>query len=387
MKILQIYELGPLDGKNVYNGIDVAILELSRHLSELGHDVTILTGAGKNGHGVKKIDGIKIIPADFAGLMRRTWDPVNLKFSRQVTFPPLALKERLGGYDIYHGHIYTSGLLAAYLARRNGAVSVNTIHGSYYPVWGKIAPPPVAGFYKFGERILAPLLARLCDLQIHTGGYFAEQVIRWGGPKDAVKVIHNGASPEMFNPDVSPAEFSKNGQIIFTARRLVRKNGIEHAIEALPRVLKEKECHLLIAGGGPERERLESLAKRLGVSEHVTFLGTLPHEQIPAYLSLADIVVIPSLIEASSLFMLEAMATGKPIIATRTGGIPEIMKNGNGILIDPANAKELAEKILLLNDSKTRESLGKNAYRDAMQFTWGNIAKKTEKEYLRILED
>lgn len=385
MKILQIYELGPLDGRSVYTGIDVAILELSRSLLELGHDVTILTGAGKNGCNCTKIDDIEVISIDFGGLMQKTWDPVNLKFLRQAAFPLIALKEKLEGFDIYHGHVYTSGLLAAYLARRNGGAAVNTIHGSYYPIWEELASPPIAGFYKVSERILAPLLARLCDLQIHTGGYFAEQVIKWGAPKDAIKVIHNGANPEMFNPNVAPAEFEGNGPIIFTARRLVKKNGVKHLIEAMPYVIKEKDCHLLIAGGGPERARLESLGERLGVSEHVTFLGMLPHEQIPSYLALADIVVIPSLIEASSLFVLEAMAMGKPVIASRTGGIPEIVNNGSGMLVSPANARELAEKILMLYDSTEREKLGRNAYRQATRFTWKRIAKKTERGYLRIL--
>jgi glycosyltransferase involved in cell wall biosynthesis len=329
MKILQIYELGPLDRENVCNGIDVAILELSRHLTELGHDVTILTGAGKNGCNRTKIGGIEVIPIDLAGLMKKTWDPVNLKFLRQATFPLIALKEKLDGFDIYHGHIYTSGLLAAYLAKKNHGKSVNTIHGSYYPIWEEIAPFPIAGFYKASERVLAPLIARLCDLQIHTGGYFAKQVIEWGAPEDAIKVIHNGANPEVFNPDVTPAEFGKNGPIIFTARRLVRKNGLEHLIEAVSYVLKEKECHLLIAGGGPEKARLKSRAERLGIFKHVTFLGMLPHEQIPPYLSLADIAVIPSIIEASSLFVLEAMAMGKPVIASNAGGIPDILIYGS----------------------------------------------------------
>jgi glycosyltransferase involved in cell wall biosynthesis len=384
MKILQIYELGPLDGENVCNGIDVAILELSRELCELGHDVTILTGAGANGNNAKEIGGIKIISSDFANLMKKTWDPVNLRFLRQAAFPLIALKEKLGGYDIYHGHIYTSGLLAAYLAKKNGGRAVNTIHGSYYPVWRDIASFPTAEFYKASERFLAPLLARLCDLQIHTGGYFAEQVMGWGAPKDRVEVIHNGANLDVFNPDIAPAEFDKNSPIIFTARRLVKKNGLEFLLEAMAIILKEKNCSLLIAGGGPEKGRLASLAKRLGISENVAFLGMLPHGQIPSYLALSDIVVVPSLIEASSLFVLEAMAMGKPVIATRTGGIPEIM-NGGGMLVSPASSKEIAEKILFLFDKKERDELGENAQRASMNLTWKEVAKRTEREYLRIL--
>jgi glycosyltransferase involved in cell wall biosynthesis len=384
MKILQIYELGPLDGTNVCSGIDVAILELSMGLGELGHDVTILTGAGKNGRARKEIDGIKIISTDFAKIMKGTWDPVNLRFLRQAAFPLIALKEKLSGFDIYHGHIYTSGLLGAYLAKKNHGKAVNTIHGSYYPVWGDIASFPIASFYRASERLLAPLLARFCDLQIHTGGYFAKQVMEWGALEDKVKVIHNGANSKMFNAEVTPAEFGKNGPIIFTARRLVRKNGLEFLLEAMALVLKEKKCSLLIAGGGPEKERLASLAKRLGISENVAFLGMLPHGQIPSYLALADIVVVPSLIEASSLFVLEAMTMGKPVIATKAGDIPEIM-NGSGVLVEPSDAEGLAEKILFLFDKKERDELGENAQRAAMSFTWAEAAKKTEREYLRIL--
>jgi glycosyltransferase involved in cell wall biosynthesis len=385
MKILQIYELGPLDAGKVCNGIDVAILELSRNLSKLGHEVTILTGAGGNGDFPNNIDGIKIITTDFAGIMKRTWDPINLKFFRQAAFPLIALREELDGYDIYHGHIYTSGLLAAYLARKNGGRAVNTIHGSYYPVWGTISPRPVSSFYRASERLLAPLLARLCSLQIHTGRYFAQQVVEWGASGDTIKVIHNGANHEVFNKGVVPADFEKNGPLIFTARRLVRKNGLEFLLEAVALVLKEKKCSLLIAGDGPEKERLISLTESLGISENVTFLGMLPHERVPSYLALCDFAVVPSLIEASSLFVLEAMAMGKPVIATRTGGIPEIMKNGSGILVEPSDAEALADKILMLLDHSEREKFAKNGRKEAANFTWEKAAKKTEREYLRIL--
>lgn len=387
MKILQIYELGPLNQTEVFNGIDVAILELSRHLSKLGHEVTILTGAGEAGEEHRNIDGINIISVDFIGIMKRTWSPWGLDLLRQLAFPIATIKKNFSGFDIYHGHIYTSGLLANYLARKYKGKVVNTIHGSYHPFWNTIDNPLKANFYQTGERILAPLLARLSDVQIHTGGYFAEQVVSWGVPQSKIKVIHNGVDLDTFNLRVKPAGFDKKTLVIFTARRLVRKNGVEYLIKAMKRVLREEECVLLIAGDGPEKTKLEALAERIDVSGNVTFLGLINHEQIPGYMALADIAVIPSIIEASSLFMLEAMAMQKPVIATRTGAIPEVITSNTGILVEPMNEKEMAEKIkLLLKDEDMRTRIARNAYKYVTKnYSWEEVSRKTEMEYRRIL--
>jgi glycosyltransferase involved in cell wall biosynthesis len=114
MKILHIFELGPLDNRAI-GGIEVAILELCKELVALGNDVTIMTGA-RNSCAEHYIDGVRILPVDCLNTMRLTWSNSNLKLSRQALFPLAMLKQRLRGYDIYHGHIYVSGIIASYLA-------------------------------------------------------------------------------------------------------------------------------------------------------------------------------------------------------------------------------------------------------------------------------
>lgn len=388
MRILQIFELVPPEGR-ASGGVEIAILSLSRELVKLGHEVTILTGMQKGfNHGPGEApEGIKIIPVEFAGLMERTYSSVNLKFLRQAVFPLAALKKRLGSYDIYHGHVYVSGFLAFLLARLAKAKAVNTIHGSYYSIWNLIENPFKAGFYKTSERLLAPMLAKLCDLQIHTGGYFAKQLVKWGAPLKKLRIIHNGVDPEIFNPRVKPAAIEREVPIIFTARRLVKKNGVEHLVRAMPLVLRERKCSLLIAGDGPERPRLRRIVEKLGLGECVTLLGQVPHDKVASYISLADLIVVPSMIEASSLFILEAMAMQRPVIAPRAGAIPEILSRENGVLINSVEERELAEKILsLLRDRSRREKLGMKAYRCVRRkFTWARVAKQTEEEYLRIL--
>lgn len=382
MRIMHIYELGPLGEDRAHSGVELAILGLCKHLAKLGHEVSIMAGAGVEGEQEEYYIGdVKVIPVDFLGAMKRTWSPSSLKFLRQLAFPLAAKK--CGGYDVYHGHIYTSGLLACYLARKNHAASVNTIHGSYYPVWREIEHLHKALFYMGGERCLAPFLAAHADLQIHTSEYFAEQVLKWGASKSKVKVIPNGVETEIFSH--SPRANDEN-PALFTARRLVKKNGLDYLIKSMT-LLNDLDCHLYIAGEGFEKQRLITLVEDLGLRDRITFAGLLKHHEIPGYLEKADIAVIPSIIEATSLFMLEAMAMGKAVVASRCGGLEEVINGDNGMLVEPRNEKALAEAIrFLLEDPERRVEMGEAAHEASKSYSWEKIAFTTEKEYKRITQ-
>lgn len=374
-------------------------MEISRELVALGHEVTVLTGARDVPH-EQIIDGVRVISIDFGGIMKSTWNGANLSFVRQALFPLVVLLNRPDTFDIYHGHIYSSGLIANHLARRSGGVAVNTIHGSYYPIWNKLTNPFAAMFYRTGERILAPALAKLSDIQFHTGDYFAKQVLAWGASPQKIKTIHNGADIDRFNPSVAQMIISNqiipqniaidlSIPVILTARRLVIKNGIDYLIRAFQLVLRETQCQLVIIGEGVERAALEELTHELNIQENVHFLGLIPHEQLPPYLALADIAVVPSLVEASSLFMLEAMAMEKPVIATNTGGLAEVLNPLIGILVEPMDTIGLANSILeLLCNEEKRLQLGKHARQYvASNHSWKNIALQMESEYMKLLAD
>lgn len=371
------------------------MLETSRELVALGHEVTILTGA-KDVPKEQDIDGVRVISIDAFGMMKYTWNSSSLSLSRQILFPITVFLNRPGKFDIYHGHIYSSGFIANYLARRSGGVAVNTIHGSYYPIWNQLTNPFAALFYKMAERILAPTLAKFSDIQFHTGNYFAQQVLLWGAPEHKIKTIHNGADIVKFNPSVpniiglehtTQVNVDPSVPVILTARRLVKKNGIDYLIRAVRLVSKEEKCQLVIIGEGEERTALEKLTQDLNVEEHVHFLGLVPHDQLPPYLALADIAVVPSLVEASSIFMLEAMAMAKPVIVTNVGGLPEIFDPSAGILVEPMDEMGLADAILeLLRNKEKRLQFGKQAREHVeTNFSWKRIAKQTESEYLKLL--
>lgn len=381
MRILHIYELGPLGEDRVHGGLEIAILELCKALTERGHEVSVLAGAGEDGNTERfRIGGVEIVPVDFLGLMRRTWSPSSLTTARQVFFP-LAAKN-LRGYDIYHGHVYVSGFLAWLMARGNNAVAVNTIHGSYYNVWEKIKPRGSAVVFKALERALVPFLGKIMDLQIHTSPSFARQAITWGLPRDKVRYIPNGVDPEVFNE--KPPIREAPGRI-FTARRLVKKNGLEHLIRAL-KYLDGMDYHLYIAGDGPEKGRLKGLSASLGLEKRVTFLGPLRHRDVAEQLARAEMAVIPSLVEATSLFMLEALAMGKLVIASDSEGLREVINGRNGVLVSPGDEKALAAAILssTANPNESRE-MRREAVKTAEKYPWKKIAELTDKEYERLM--
>ncbi|MCX9025943.1 MAG: glycosyltransferase family 4 protein [Candidatus Methanoperedens sp.] len=379
MKILQIYDLDPLSR---IGGIEVAIYELSRHLALLGHEVTVISGAdGVVGEHIR--EGVRFINIDRSGIIRATRSLPGLSLARQAAFLPVLISMQQEKYDIYHGHVYSSGIAANILARRNNGIAVNTIHGSYYPAWNQLADPLTAAFYKMGEKTLAPYLARICDLQIHACHYFARQVIKWGVNPDKIRVILNGVDIYRFDPSKITVEKKIERPVILTARRLVKKNGIDNLLRAMPHILNQAECKLLIIGDGPERSDLIHLAGKLGIKNKVDFLGAIPNNDIARYIALADIAVVPSIVEASSIFMLESMSMGKPVVATGAWGLAEIINRKNGVLTDAAH---LGEAIAgLLCDKRKQNELGENARQYVIEnHNWDKIAKQVEAEYFRL---
>ena len=142
----------------------------------------------------------------------------------------------------------------------------------------------------------------------------------------------------------------------------------------------------LIAGDGAEMGKFSQEVIRLAIADKVIFAGRVPNTEMPKYYAASDVVVLPSLKEATSIAGLEAMATGKPLVGTNVGGIPQIITDGEtGILVPPRNPDELAHAIVfLLNDDGKRAAMGLNARKRAeSEFSWQIIAGKTQNIYHR----
>lgn len=158
---------------------------------------------------------------------------------------------------------------------------------------------------------------------------------------------------------------ARQAPVIAVPRRLVPKNGVEYAIRSVP-LIKQRipSVTLLVAGKGQLLDSLKSVTKELEVGDNIVFLGDVKHESMYLVYSASDIVTIPSVphegvVEATSISLLESMASGVPVVGSRIGGITEILdyRPVPGLLVSPGSPEELAEAALqlLLNDSLYQE--------------------------------
>src|SRR3989344_2823 len=207
-----------------------------------------------------------------------------------------------------------------------------------------------------------------------------------------VEVVPNGVDLRKYNPNlrINPNVPNKS-VIIITTSRLVHKNGIDILIRAAA-ILKTRipnfQFQIRILGSGADEEKLKSLAKELGVSDRVEFLGHIEPDVLPKYYAEADIFVRPSRSEGLGNSFLEAMAAGLPIIGTRLGGIPDFLSEGEtGLFCEVDDADDLAEKIQrLIADEPLRQRLIANGRRLVEEtYDWGKIARQMENIFGRLL--
>ena len=182
-------------------------------------------------------------------------------------------------------------------------------------------------------------------------------------------------------------KFGFRGKIVFFAARFTYEKGIFHLIEAAKKVLMERsEVYFLLAGSGPLKQKAIELVAQFGLSEKILFSENVPFEEIGDYYSQSDIIVVPSFMESFGRTAIEGFAAKKPVIASKIGGLTDIIEDGvNGFLIEPKNANLWAEKILkLLDDAALSKRLGENGYKKAVKKYSGKVVVKKLLEEFEI---
>jgi glycosyltransferase involved in cell wall biosynthesis len=171
-------------------------------------------------------------------------------------------------------------------------------------------------------------------------------------------------------------------------RRLVEKNGVEFLVRAMAGLKGKLDARLYIAGDGPLRGRLEEVARQIGVSDRIVFMGSVGNTRMPAVYSSADLVVIPSLVEATSIAALEAMACERVVAASRVGGLPEIIDEQTGVLFESGSPEAISAAVQEMAARTDRRELGRRA-RQRVEANW-SIAKVAEVHldlYQRLLKE
>lgn len=212
---------------------------------------------------------------------------------------------------------------------------------------------------------------------------------------DKITLIPNGINIEDFNISYSKEEcrnklgLSADKNIILFLGSLVPYKGPDILLKAFSAVKKEiPDVELVFAGRGEMQEELVKLSKKLNIEENVKFSGFVDEDLKPVYYRAADIFCLPStnMGESFGIVNLEAMACGIPIISSKLGGIPDIVKDmENGILVKPGDSKSLADAmIFLLENEDIRKKMGTDGRKKVEEYSWEKIAEKTEDVYKRL---
>ena len=201
-----------------------------------------------------------------------------------------------------------------------------------------------------------------------------------------VTVIPNGITlAEWTNTETMPL----TGQVKLAFwGKLFSKKGLDTLIRAFALLSREfPDTHLYLAGSGPEEGLYRELARDLGISPKVHFMGKLHHETLKSLAASSDICVFPSQYEGFGISILEAMALGKPVVTSNRGGQLDFVVHGkNALLVDPGDPELLAACLArLAKDAELRRSLGKEARKTAEKYDWGRIAPLYEELYLSLL--
>ncbi|MBI4722301.1 MAG: glycosyltransferase family 4 protein [Candidatus Stahlbacteria bacterium] len=272
-------------------------------------------------------------------------------------------------------------IIAGRLARVKNLI--NTFHtGQFIPYTIKgVRIRLIDSFRKIVVRKVISFIKAIIAVSFSTA-YEINQ--KYGVPKEKFKIIYNGIEVSKFNLGYDKQSFrnkvglDENGFLVTCVSNLHLHKGLNYLLAAIPDVLKEfSDVHFLFVGDGEQRVKLLEQSRSLGIDKNVVFIGK--SNNVPSILGASDIFVLPSLWEGFPLVILEAMAAGLPIVATRVGGIPEMITSGEeGFLVDPCNSNALFSAIKkILNDSELAKKMGIQAKLRARNFSVNHMVEKT----------
>jgi N-acetyl-alpha-D-glucosaminyl L-malate synthase BshA len=270
-------------------------------------------------------------------------------------------------FDIIHAHYaIPQGFSGVLIKRFKKKPLLLTVHGSDATVLG-------------GNRLVRPILKWVLnstDRIIAVSQYAKNLLIDMGISEAKIRVIHNGV-------DSHTRAVGDEKRVIYLGA-LVWQKGVDVLLKAFKDVKAEhRDAKLVIVGDGPERMKLEGLASKLKLKD-VDFTGYV--DDLDTLFTVNSILVLPSRLEGFGISILEAMARGVPVAASKTGGIPEIVEDGkNGVLFTRENPVSLADAVnKVLDDPGLRNRLVEGGLKTAKKFSWDNTVAETEDVYREL---
>jgi len=350
---------------------------LEQQITRMGHEVKIIAPASK----FVPTFGDRFIPI---GKPRPV--PVSGSIARITLSPWLSSRIKAvldrEHFDICHLHEPLMPMLCTTVLRLSSAANVGTFHASGGKPWYSFGTP-------IGKLILKKWFHKL-DGKIAVSPPAREYVSKYF-PGDYT-IIPNGVDTKHFSPDALPIEEFIDGKLnILFIGRLEKRKGLDYLLEAYKRVKPEiPDSRLIVVGPGIRlRHKYEKRVRRSGLKD-VVFVGYASYRDLPRYYKTADIVCCPAIgWESFGIVLIEAMAVGKPIVASNIKGYASVMSDGvEGLLVPPKNAEKLAEALIsLMSDESLRQQLGASGWHRATEYSWESVAQRVLDYYVRVLKE
>lgn len=350
-------------------GAENVVLDLTESLGEYGCDVTLGVFLNKHKPNTELVDvarqrGLKVemIPCDG-------------RFDRKTI---QAIREciRKRRIDLLHTHTYKADLYGYAAARKLEIPRVATIH-----IWSE--RNLALHFYGILDR----MVLRRFDKAVGVSDEIAARLRDCGVAPSRVEKIGNGIDIELFQntrPTLAEEIGKKDRVLVGMVSRLLPEKGVEYFVRAAKQVLDSyPQALFVLVGDGPHGPALKALSRELGIEDRMIFAGQ--RRDMPGIFASLDVFALPSLNEGMPLVILEAMASGLPVVATRIAGIPEVvLHQETGLLIEPGDTVALRDSILrLIADRELRMKLGVNGRERVRQYYTRNVAARN---YLRLYE-
>jgi len=371
IKVKIVYVMPRLD----FGGVESRRLTLGKYFDKKLYDLKFCT-IDRFGKIAKEMEGIGI-PVRYLKTSQGLLNPVVIwrlcKYFRKE-------KPSIAHTALMEGNFH--GVIAAYLMR------VPVIVCEEVGV-------PIGRSYLI--RSINPVISRLADRMIAVSENVKEYLVKkeWV-PEGKIVVIQNALDIEWFEKTIDdegeiPFKFKSSGEIVIgSVGRLSEEKGYENLIRAFKWILDDGiKARLVLVGEGKLKEALINLSYELGLNERVYFAGL--RRDVPNLLKMMDIFVLPSKWEGLPIALLEAMYVGLPIIASRVGGIPEVVEDGReGFLINPGDAEELKKALnkLILMDKPLRKKMGERGEEKVLRkFSPEMYVKNLTKLYTCLLQE
>jgi len=399
MKICMIaWEFPP----KICGGLGVHVYENSKKLVENGNEVHVITMKSEGLPSREIMNGIDVLRIDYPDLrwIDRVLFPSDTQklgmfeafFTNTISFNVFAFSAykqlEKEGYeiDIVHAHDWLGIPAAMVLQKEFNIPFVLTMHSTEY---GRSGGGGLSVIHN-----LEVLGGQKADRVITVSNSMKEELVSIGFEREKIDVVYNGVDESKYNPRNSGVKikekFGIKGPLILFVGRLVWRKGVEYLIRAMPKIISiEPDAELIILGVGSEEEKLMKLARDMRMENKITFINRYvsEKERIQFYAA-ADVVCVPSTYEPFGIVAVEGMSSGKPVVASRTGGLMEIINDGeSGLLANPGDAEDLANKITsILKDKELAKKLSVGGRkRIEQEFTWKKIAEKTLSIYEKVL--